>query len=194
MKLLSDQVSEKEITVVLRELSSVLESNIPGDVVEFGCFMGTTSVHIQKSLLKKEDRTFHVYDSFEGLPEKTIEDLSPAGEHFKKGELLATKSQFIKNFKQAGLPLPHIHKCWFSELTASDLPEKIALAFLDGDYYDSILDPIKLIWPRLQLGAVVVIDDYQNEQLPGVRKAVDTWSQHHAFKLKTEASLAILSV
>lgn len=193
MKLLSDQVSEREIFIILRELREVLSNSVDGDVVEFGCYIGTTSVHIQKLLLNT-GRGFHVYDSFEGLPEKAKEDDSPAGEQFQPGELHAKKSQFIKNFKQAGLPLPVIHKNWFSELTQNDVPRNIAFVFLDGDYYHSIIDPLKLIWPYLQQGATVIVDDYHNEQLPGVKKALDTWAQHHIFRLKTEASLAILNV
>lgn len=192
MKLLSDQVSEREIEVVIRELQKALLNTSIGDVVEFGCYVGTTSVYIQK-LLTRTNRAFHVYDSFEGLPEKTIEDASPAGEQFKTGELQASRNKFIKNFKQNGLSLPVIHKGWFSELADTDVPDKISFAFLDGDYYHSVLDPLKLIWPRLVNGAIIVVDDYQNEQLPGVKKALDVWAQHHDFSLQSEASLAVIS-
>lgn len=192
MKLLSDQVSEQEIAVILRELKAVLSLQPTGDVVEFGCFVGTTSVFLQKELLGSA-RELHVYDSFAGLPDKTEADLSPAGEHFKTGELLASKQQLIKNFKQVGLPLPRIHKGWFSQLSEAEVPSKVIFAYLDGDYYQSILDPLKLIWPKLAPSARIVIDDYQNEQLPGVKKAVEVWRQHHHFKIKVEASLAILT-
>ena len=50
MKLLSEQVDEKEIAVILRELSKTKE--ISGDVVEFGCFVGTTSVFLAKEIEK----------------------------------------------------------------------------------------------------------------------------------------------
>src|SRR5690606_6598654 len=142
----------------------VIENSVPGDVVEFGCYVGTTSVHLQR-FLQGTDRNLWVYDSFAGLPEKTEADISPAGEQFKAGALSADKAQFTRNFKQANLPLPHIKKGWFLDLAHDDLPEKIARAFLDGDYYHSISDPLKLIWPRLAPGAVVVVDDYLNEAL-----------------------------
>jgi O-methyltransferase len=171
----------------------VLASGVNGDLVEFGCYVGTTSVFLQQEL-KNTTKQLHVYDSFEGLPEKVDQDLSPAGEQFKKGELFASKNQLIKNFKQLNLELPKIHKGWFSEVLRSDVPEEICFAYLDGDYYHSILDPLKAIWKNLAPGALIVIDDYQNEQLPGVKKALDVWKQAHSFKLRTEASLAILSV
>ena len=68
-KLLSDQVNEREITIILRELSRILSSNISGDVVEFGCYVGTTSVYLAEKL-QSSNRTLWLYDSFEGLPEK----------------------------------------------------------------------------------------------------------------------------
>ncbi len=193
MKLVSDQVSEQEVRVILRELDHILTANVSGDIVEFGCYVGTTSLHIQHAI-ENTSKVLHVYDSFEGLPDKSAEDASPAGSQFVSGELSATKAEFAKNFRQAHVSLPIIHKGWFDELTQTDVPSLISFAFLDGDYYQSILDPLKLIWPVLSKGAVIVVDDYQNEQLPGVQKALDTWALHHTFKLKTEASLAIINV
>ena len=191
MKLLSDQIDERELTIILRELTSVLKSDAEGDVVEFGCYVGTTSVPMAK-LLQTTQRTLYVYDSFEGLPEKTSEDKSPAGEQFVAGELSASKKVFIKNFKQAGVPLPVITKGWFSDVTEDQVPDKIAFAFLDGDYYRSVLDPLKLIWPRLAPGAVIIVDDYANEALPGAAKATDEWLLTHPAKLRVEHSLAII--
>lgn len=190
-KLLSDQITKDELRVILRELQVVIENSVPGDVVEFGCYVGTTSVHLQR-FLQGTDRNLWVYDSFAGLPEKTEADISPAGEQFKAGELSATKAQFIRNFKQANLPLPHIKKGWFSDITPDDLPEKIALAFLDGDYYYSVYDPLKFIWPRLAPGAVILVDDYLNEALPGAKRAVEDWLREHPAKLQIETSLAII--
>lgn len=194
MKLLSDQVDEREVAVVLRELDRVLKANVPGDVVEFGCYVGTTSVHLAQRL-NGGDRELWLYDSFEGLPPKTVQDISPAGEQFKTGELLATKKQLIRNLIQAHVPMPHITKGWFSDLSATDIPKKIAFAFLDGDYYRSIKDPLKLIWPRLSPGAIIVVDDYANEALPGAAKAVHEWQAGHLIKsLRVEHSLAIIYV
>ena len=44
MKLLSDQIDERELNIILRELERVLSQAVAGDVVEFGCYVGTTSV------------------------------------------------------------------------------------------------------------------------------------------------------
>lgn len=191
MKLLSDQVSQAEVDIILRELRQVLDSKVPGDVVELGCYVGTTSVFLAREIAGTE-RKLYCYDSFEGLPAKSAQDSSPAGEQFKTGELLATKKEFIKNMKHAGVAMPQVKKAWFSDLTPADLPGQIAFAFLDGDYYESIRDSLKLVWPKLAPGATVVVDDYANEALPGAGRAIDEWLQAHPAKLQVEQSLAIL--
>lgn len=191
-KLLSDQVDSREIEIILRELNSTLASEISGDVVEFGCYVGTTSVFLARRL-SSTDRKLYLYDSFAGLPEKSAQDSSPAGTQFVTGELLATKKQLVNNLKKSGAPMPIIKKSWFSQLESSDLPDKICFAFLDGDYYQSILDSLSLIWPKLENGAIIVVDDYANEQLPGAAKAVNEWLASHAGKLvRVEHSLAII--
>ncbi len=180
--------------VVLRELERVLSAGVVGDIVEFGCYVGTTSVHLAKRLQGTE-RQLWLYDSFEGLPPKTAEDMSPAGEQFTTGELLATKKQLLRNLAQAHVPMPRITKGWFSDLSTDDVPPQVAFAFLDGDYYHSVKDPLKLIWPRLSPGAIIVVDDYANEALPGAARAVNEWlGSHHAGPLRVEHSLAIFQV
>lgn len=193
MKLLSDQVDEREIAIILRELEQVLARAVEGDAVEFGCYVGTTSVFLARQLAAT-DKKLYLYDSFEGLPPKSGEDSSPAGLAFKTGELLATKKQLVRNLQQAHVPMPQITKGWFSDLTEHDIPSKIAFAFLDGDYYQSVRDSLKLIWGRLTPGACVVVDDYANEALPGAAVAVDEWLRAHPAKLRVEHSLAILQL
>jgi len=120
----------------------------------------------------QDNREFHVYDSFEGLPPKTTEDQSPTGEQFKAGELNISKKQFLHEFQKANLRPPIVHKGWFSELTEVDVPRKIAFAFLDGDFYASIRDSLKLVLPRMEPGSMLIIDDYSREALPGAARAV----------------------
>ncbi len=193
--IISDQVEPAELRRILIEFETVLQKNVAGDVVELGCFVGTTSLFLQRLINKHESHEqLHVYDSFEGLPTKTAHDRSPVGEQFKDGELFATKAQLIKHFKKANLPLPIIHKNWFDQLAPSDIPSTVCFAFLDGDYYQSITDSLKLVWPRLAPGATVVVDDYQNEALPGAKKAVDQWLHSHpgSARLQVSHSLAII--
>ena len=189
--LVSDQIEYAELAVIVRELESLLERNIPGDVVELGCYEGTTSLFLQRVLTGSE-RVLHVYDSFQGLPAKTTRDTSPAGEQFVAGELRANKAKLIQHFKHAGLKTPTIHKCWFEDLQTEDLPSRIAFAFLDGDFYTSIASSLSVITPLLCPGATVIIDDYQSEALPGAHRAVDEWAKNQNVSIRVEQSLAVI--
>lgn len=191
--LVSDQIDKHELSVLLKSLHAVVDKHTPGAVVELGCYAGTTSLFISRLLHELDPhREFHVYDSFAGLPQKSAPDASPAGTQFRAGELRTSKRAFIKNFHQAGLQLPKIHTGWFAELKTRDMPQQIAFAFLDGDFYESILDSLRLIENRLSPGAVIVVDDYQSEALPGAAKAADEWLRGRHYKLHVEASLAII--
>lgn len=171
--LISDQVDKGQLEVILVEFERVLEKDIKGAAVEFGCYIGTTSLFLKRLLdLHHDTREFHVFDSFVGLPPKTPPDESRAGDQFKAGELAVSKKTFIQQFKKASLAPPITHKAWFGDLTTDDVPNTIAFAFLDGDFYESIRDSLRLVLPRLQRGGVIIVDDYAREALPGVAKAV----------------------
>lgn len=168
----NDQVSAKETERILELARECL--GVEGDYVELGCYKGDTSLLLAE-VLKTSGKKLWIYDSFEGLPEKSKEDESVLGADFRSGELLVTKREVKERFLRAGLPVPVIKKAWFSELTSNDLPEKIAFAFLDGDFYESIKCSLELVEPRMVDGGVIVVHDYTNLALPGVKKAVDEW-------------------
>jgi O-methyltransferase len=171
--LVSDQVTVQQVELVIGELERVIDNKVVGDIVEFGCYIGTTSVFIQRLIVStSENRAFHVYDSFEGLPEKSTQDSSSVGEAFTAGELAVSKKRFMQTFARSGVTTPTVHKGWFKQLGANDVPKNIAFAFLDGDFYESIEDSLRLVVPRISRGGTIVVDDYAREALPGVAKAV----------------------
>jgi len=160
-------------------LNQVLRMNLPGEVVELGCFKGTTALIIRETLNSfNSKKELHVYDSFEGLPEKS--SLDGQNEILTQGTLKVSKDDLIKNFERQGLLIPTIHKGWFKDTLSSELPATISFAHLDGDFYSSITESLLSVYPRLSTGAVVVIDDYCDPEvlnvhniLQGVKKACD---------------------
>ncbi|MDO5452065.1 MAG: TylF/MycF/NovP-related O-methyltransferase [Candidatus Saccharibacteria bacterium] len=188
-----EQISAKERTILTELFGEHLE--IEGDVVEFGCYRGDTSLLFQEILrTEAPKKRLWLYDSFEGLPEKTTEDVSVAGDKFRKGELAATKKGVIDKFRHAGLRVPIIKKGYFEDLDAEkDVPEKICFGFLDGDLYQSIKTSLHLCYPRLSQGGVLVVHDYNNPELPGATRAVEEFLRGHELKLQTMETLAILS-
>ncbi|MBB1503535.1 class I SAM-dependent methyltransferase [Candidatus Saccharibacteria bacterium] len=205
------QVTARETEILLQELTKTLTHNIPGDVVEFGCYKADTSVLYQKLLesmghggafqpenqaAQASQKTLWLYDSFEGLPAKTREDNSAAGDAFQAGELLVTKREVIEKFKKMGLRLPKIKKAFFDDLDIIyDIPEKISYAFLDGDLYQSIKTSLRLVTDKMSQGGVIIVHDYNNPELPGSARAVDEWLKSHQVKVasfRVAETLAII--
>lgn len=187
------QVNTKKQAVILHELNNAISSGVFGDVVEFGCYEGQTSILLARTIINT-DKKLYIYDSFEGLPDKSSLDNSPTGEQFKTGELFVSKRQLLLNLKKANIKMPIIKKAWFSDLSTVDIPKQISFAFLDGDYFESIKDSFRGIQASIHKGSVIVVDDYNNDSLPGVRKAVDNWLKTHKAKFRVEQGLAIIQV
>ena len=205
----NDQVTLGETEKIIELASGCL--GVKGDFVEMGCYKGDTSLllaevlreynrsgvvekPVEKFEEKFEKKRLWIYDSFEGLPEKSLVDESALGADFKRGELSVTKREVKERFLRAGLPVPVIKKGWFKDLAADDLPAEIALAFLDGDLYDSIRDSLRLVGPKMAEGGVILVHDYANPALPGVAKAVDEWMVGKDLKLERVESLVMVMV
>lgn len=193
------QVSKQETEEILRLAKQTLDKSVEGDFVELGCYKGETSILLQRLLKdsgKLSEKKLWLYDSFAGLPEKTSEDSSVAGEAFKAGELFVSKRDVVEKFHRANLPLPVIKKAFFENLDPEkDLPEKIAFAFLDGDLYGSIKTSFRLVLPKLSKDACLIIHDYNNPELPGVSRAVEEFLRENPkFSLRNQFTLAILSL
>lgn len=156
-----------------------------------GCYKGDTSLALQRALAGSGKRLY-LYDSFAGLPAKGPADASPAGEQFRAGELAASKAELLVRLKKAGLPMPTVIKGWFEELTPEQLPERICFGLLDGDFYGSIAASLRLVGPRMSSGSSLVIDDYQNEALPGVARAVNRWLTARRAKLSVVQGMAVV--
>ena len=160
---------------VLMELHRVLRADVPGHVVELGCFVGETTVQLRRLLdaWGQSHRELHVYDSWRGVPAPSAEDVPvvPGVAGFPMGNCGCSRESFEQHFSRVGLPLPRVHSGWFSEIPDDEYPSPIAFALLDGDMYSSIVDSFSKIYAKLSPGARVVVDDYEWEVLPGVKTA-----------------------
>lgn len=200
--IISDQITKAGLEVVWRELERILQANVEGHVVEFGCYIGTSSLFIRRLLDKYDEaehptgnpRQFHVYDSFEGLPDKRPQDANAAGIDFEVGKLYVSKKELLQQFHTAHLQAPIAHKGWFNEIKPEEVPAPIAFAFLDGDFYDSIISSLRLVYPKMAEGSVILIDDYQRETLPGVERAIRDYFQGKPLRLRAQANIAIIEV
>lgn len=162
-------LGDGQIEYILKNLASVL--HLPGDVVELGCNVGMTSSYLQR-LIKgtKVDKSLRVYDSFEGLPPKTVEDGATPCE---KGASKVSTEMFRETFKAAKVELPVINIGFFGDIADGLYPDQICFAFFDGDFYSSIMDSFKKVYDKMTPGGIILIHDYEYEPFPGVKKACD---------------------
>lgn len=159
--------------VFYKLLRNVSKKKIPGAILEIGTARGFTSAFIAKIKdYYDPEREFHVYDSFQGMSASAPEDGS--NNMLKEGDLCIRKEQYKFTYrKMTNFELPIIHEGWIENTLPGELPEQIAFAYIDVDFYKPTLHALRSIYPRLSKGAVVIIDDYIHPRIPGVRKAVD---------------------
>lgn len=169
----SNNMTNVQYFIVLAGLINILNNNIKGSIVELGCNIGGTSIRISKILdLYNSPKTFHVYDTFKGMPAfNQIKD-NNINPEFYENTMNCPVSKFAHVMEQVNISrMPIIHQGLFSEINEEEYPNNISFAFFDSHLYDSIYDSFKLIWDKLEVNGIIVIDDYDYEDLPGVKKA-----------------------
>lgn len=171
------------------ELEHIRLSNLEGDLVECGVYLGGNILGMMEycnhfNLNKK----IWLYDTFSGMTRPTAID--------KDYKNIFAKDQFNKIVCKAGLeqvknilskcPYPHIvyivgdvcktlkHKC--------NIPDKIALLRLDTDWFESTQCELEILFPKLVMNGSLIIDDYGHWQ--GCKLATDKYFENTNYKLK----------
>ncbi len=153
-----------------------LRDGVPGDFVETGVWRGGACILMRGVLRAFDDRARNVWviDSFSGLPEPNAEKY-PADRGdtlFLCKELAIPLEQVRDLFDRYGLLDGQVKflKGWFSQ-TLPDAPVKrIAVLRLDGDMYESTMDALIHLYPKLSTGGFCIVDDYGC--IPACRRAV----------------------
>ena len=158
------------LEILLTQLAATIDDGVEGDVVEMGCWQGTTSVLLRSFLdAAGSDKVLHVYDSFEGLPPTGPHDQGAGG--LERPFFEIPVDALVQRFRGAGFRPPVIHVGWFAEIPQAEMPERIAFAFVDGDLYESIRDSLHRVLPALAPGGRIVVDDCGWRVTPGVEQA-----------------------
>lgn len=156
-------------------VETVLKDGIPGDFIETGVMRGGTVI-LMRAILKAHgvtDRNVWAADSFEGLPPPDVEKYpDDAGAAWHLRPLTEVALEYVKrNFERYGLLDPQVKflKGWFRDTLAGAPIEKLAILRLDGDLYESTMDALVPLYPKLSPGGFIIVDDYN---LPMCKKAV----------------------
>jgi O-methyltransferase len=165
-------------------VETVLADGVPGDLVECGVWRGGASILMRAVLSAYGDRTRRVWlaDSFAGVP-------PPDAANYKadKGiklhrhaSILGVSQEQVKtNFERYGLLDDQVRFVpgWFKDTLADAPIEQIAVLRLDGDLYESTIQALDALYPRLSSGGFCIIDDYH--ALKACEQAVADYREKH---------------
>lgn len=145
---------------------------LDGDIVECGVAYGQ-SLMAWSALAQQEGkgRTVRGFDSFQGFPTPTREDVS--ARRAREGAFReASAERILAMAKMAGLPPPVLTGGFF-ENTLPSFDGAIALLHVDCDLYESYRTVLGTLFDRVVPGGIVAFDDYGSPLWPGATKAVD---------------------
>lgn len=126
--------------------SSITHAPSTGLVLEFGVYHGQSL----RQLARRIVGPVHGFDSFSGLPESWKPD-EPAGSYSTHGHMPKMPSQVV------------LHPGWFKDTLpafVASQTEKVRLIHIDCDLYSSTRTVLKEIYPLLQIGTILVFDEY----------------------------------
>lgn len=156
-------------------------NKIEGDFVETGVWKGG-SVILAYNLYKQSDqkRKVYVYDSFEGLPKPNAEKypIDSGDIHWSLKDLAVSIEEVKENFKIFGDIDESVVfvKGWFRDTMPVNNIEKISILRLDGDMYESTIDVLDYLYPKLSIGGFCIIDDFAHK---GAYEAVMDYRKKH---------------
>jgi len=176
-------IGMERLTSLQRCVESVLTENIPGDLVECGVWRGGASILMRAVLAAYGDKTRCVWlaDSFAGVPRPDSANYkADDGLRFDRFAAMAVSEVQVRaNFERYGLLDDQVRFLpgWFKD-TLPDAPiDRIALLRLDGDLYESTIQALDALYPRLSTGGFCIIDDYQT--IAACRRAVTDYRDEH---------------
>jgi Macrocin-O-methyltransferase (TylF) len=159
-----------------------------GVLVECGCALGGSAIVMATARAPKSRRPLYVYDVFGLIPppgDNDGQDVVRRYEEIVSGHSVGLggdtyygyKTDLIDEvagaFERFGLSPSsadvHLVAGLFEDTVRPEWP--VAVAHIDGDWYDSVMVCLERLWPVLEPGGVIVIDDYFDWS--GCRRAVD---------------------
>ena len=189
--------SPERLWSLINAVRHVVDNRIPGDFVECGVWRGGSVMAMARELsaLGVNDRRIWLYDTFAGMTAPTSADIE-AGSGVTAREMLATTpvqdgdnvwcvaglADVEANVRSTGYPFEQFTfvEGDVAQTLLQNAPEKISLLRLDTDWYESTKVELEVLYPRLSVGGVCILDDYGHWQ--GARKAVDEYFDKLGFR------------
>lgn len=171
-----------------QQIGRIESEGVAGCLIEAGCALGGSAIVMAAA--KSASREFFVYDVFGMIPPPS--EMDDEDVHRRFDVIVSGGSEGIDgdkyygyetnlydtvtgNFSRHGFPVERnnvrLVKGLFEDTINMNGP--VALAHLDGDWFESVMTCLQRITPHLVKGGVLVIDDYY--AWSGCRKAVDAY-------------------
>jgi O-methyltransferase len=163
-------------------ISNVIRDNVPGDLIETGVWRGGATIFMRAVLKAYHDtsRTVWVADSFAGLPPPDLQRYpQDAGANFHTQQHMVVSIDQVKtNFAKFGLLDDQVRFLpgWFRDTLPTAPIEQLSVMRLDGDMYESTMDSLQYLYPKLSSRGYVIVDDYS---VPFCRAAVEDYRRDH---------------
>ena len=128
------------------------------------------------------ERRVWVADSFQGLPKPDSDKFPefPEDLDFFRFRQLSVPLDVVKrNFEWYGMLDDHVNFLpgWFRDTLPTAPIDKLALIRLDADLYESTIEGLEYLYPKLSIGGYIIIDDYNC--VSAAKKATDDFRNEH---------------
>jgi len=164
-------------------VEDVLKHNIPGDLIETGVWRGGCCILMRGILKAYGDTTRKVFvaDSFEGLPPPTWSQDAGDDHSTHNAQLAVSIEQVKENFRRYDLLDDQVVflKGFFKDTLPTAPIQSLAVLRLDGDMYESTMQALDALYPKLSVGGYCIVDDYT---LPRCAAAIHDYRQRHGIQ------------
>jgi O-methyltransferase len=164
-------------------VTQVLADGVPGDLLEAGTWRGGAAILMRAVLeaMGDTDRTVWVADSFQGVPppDPARYPADRGDTHWTWDDLAVPLEEVRANFAKYGLLDDRVRflEGWFKDTLPTAPIERLAVLRVDGDLYESTLDALEPLYPKVAAGGFVIVDDYGC--VPACKLAVDEFRERH---------------
>ena len=189
-------VSKERFLSLYQSVNYIYKNHIPGDFVECGVFKGGSAMMMayamqEFDMYNKNDKKLWLYDTFEGMAnpskydenifnQKAILELKKIKKRENIKDIWAYSSlDYVdQNILKTGIMKKNVNYIkGLVEKTLLELkPNKISLLRLDTDFYESTKIELETLYPLLEKGGILILDDYGHWK--GCKKAVDEFFEN----------------
>lgn len=152
------------------QVERLKKERVSGSFAELGVYKGDSADIIHKM---DPSRKFHLFDTFEGFVQKDLDNETGKAATYTQHNFADTSIERVKHKLKSDNFI--FHKGYFPATTCDVVNETFALVNMDADLYNPTKAGLEFFYPRLSLGGVIIVHDY-NPDWPGIMKAVDDFA------------------